>query len=528
MKDLKNRVGFIVGEVDTTKFTFVSDRNKYPPRHEYLIIPEVKERRGNHFKNVDVLAQVTRLVNYSEIVSQQLSLREVELLISKYPADPKVYGEAKILGYLSENGDVQLPRSAAVPGQELFIAPSSLLENFFSENPDNCIEIGRLITRSDVPVRINPNGFRRHVAIIAQTGAGKSYLVGLILEKLLPMGATVVVFDPNSDYVRMKLDRNGNKTNVADFVTIYRPPGVKGRRFSDEEIGGVESYTINFSSLELEDVFGLCGIPRKWTRIRTAIENALNNLHGFYQPKDLYSGLETMAQNNDSDAERALPYVRRIMNFDIWGAKGIPLKNLLRPRRLSVIDLAGVQKDIMQYIVERTLSEAWSRATAGELDYPLFLVMEEAHNYAPKKNKSRAGYIVKRIASEGRKFKVFFLLVSQRPGRVDDDVLSQCNSQIIMRMANPVDMSAVRNAAEALSQDLFEDLPGLNKGEAIIVGELIKTPAMVKVTGRTSAEGGSDIDIIEALKRSRKAAEILDNTSTNIEEIRGSETVSEW
>jgi len=118
--------------------------------------------------------------------------------------------------------------------------------------------------------------------------------------------------------------------------------------------------------------------------------------------------------------------------------------------------------------------------------------------------------------------------VTQRPGKVDDDVLSQCNSQIIMRMTNPMDMNAVRNAAESLSQDLFEDLPGLNKGEAIIVGELIKTPAMVKVTGRICSEGGSDIDIITALKKAKKAAEILENSSTSLEEIRKSKAISEW
>ena len=528
MRNVGEKVGFIVGEVDTTTFTFVSNRERYPPRHEYLVIPGVREREGDYFKDVEVLAQVTRLVNYSELMNQQLTLNEIELLIDKYPTDPKVYGEAKVLGFLDENGDVKLPRSAAVPGQELFIAPSGLLENFFSKDPENCLEIGKLITRSDVPVRINPNGFRRHVAIIAQTGAGKSYLVGLILEKLLPMGATVVIFDPNSDYVRMKFDRNGNRTNIADFLTVYRPPAVKGRRFPDEEIGGAETYTINFSSLVLEDVCGLCGIHEKWVKIKDAIERALNNLHGVYQPKDLYSELEKMAQDGDADAERALPYVRRIIGFDIWGTKDIPLKDLLKPRKLSVIDLAGLHEDIMQYMVERTLNGVWYRATTGELEYPLFVVMEEAHNYAPKKYKSRASSIIKRIASEGRKFKVFLFLVTQRPGKVDDDVLSQCNSQIIMRMTNPMDMNAVRNAAESLSQDLFEDLPGLNKGEAIIVGELIKTPAMVKVTGRISSEGGSDIDIITALKKSKKAAEILENSSTSLEEIRESKAISEW
>ena len=73
-------------------------------------------------------------------------------------------------------------------------------------------------------MRIDPNGFRKHVAVIAQTGAGKSYLVGLILERLLPMGATIIVFDPNSDYVMMRQDPLGNSTDIAEDVVVYRPP----------------------------------------------------------------------------------------------------------------------------------------------------------------------------------------------------------------------------------------------------------------------------------------------------------------
>jgi hypothetical protein len=52
-----------------------------------------------------------------------------------------------------------------------------------------------------------------------------------------------------------------------------------------------------------------------------------------------------------------------------------------------------------------------------------------------------------------------------------------------------------------LSEDLFNDLPGLNKGEAVVVGDLTKIPTMVKISGRTTGEGGSDIDLDAALQR---------------------------
>jgi DNA helicase HerA-like ATPase len=215
------RVGYIAGEVETGSFWFVSDLEDFPPRHEYLIIPHVRERSSSGFKDVEVLAQVSRIANYSDILGERLSLQELETIISRYSGNTKVYGEASILGYMSESGEVLMPRSAAIPGQEVFVAPTDTLERFFARDVKSGIPIGNLITRDEVRVVVDPNGFRRHVAIIAQTGAGKSYLVGLMLERLLPLGATIIVFDPNSDYVMMRRDSSGRPTKIADDVVKY-------------------------------------------------------------------------------------------------------------------------------------------------------------------------------------------------------------------------------------------------------------------------------------------------------------------
>ncbi|MCK4702147.1 ATP-binding protein, partial [Candidatus Bathyarchaeota archaeon] len=146
------KAGYVVGEVDTTRFTFVSDTESFPPRYEYLVIPGVGEREGVGKKPVDVLAQVNRIINYSDILGEGLSLDELESIINRYTATTKVFGEAKILGYLDRRGDVMMPRSAAVPGQEVFIAPSDLLERFFTKDIKSGIPIGTLITRDEVKV----------------------------------------------------------------------------------------------------------------------------------------------------------------------------------------------------------------------------------------------------------------------------------------------------------------------------------------------------------------------------------------
>jgi len=131
---MEKKAGYVVGEVETGSFVFVSDLESYPPRHEYIVIPRVRERVGDEIKHVDVLAQVDRISNYSDILGQGLSLDELEKLISRYTATTKVYGTAKVLGYLNDRNEVIVPRSAAIPGQEVYVAPSELLSRFFTKN----------------------------------------------------------------------------------------------------------------------------------------------------------------------------------------------------------------------------------------------------------------------------------------------------------------------------------------------------------------------------------------------------------
>lgn len=528
-------IGYIVGEVSTGSFVFVSDPDDYPPKHEYLLIPDVKERIGTEYRKIDVLAQVSRISNYSDILGERLSIEELESILNRYTATTKVFGEAKILGYMNEKKEVLLPRSAAIPGQKVYIAPSDLLEVFFTKDVRSGIPVGSLITREEVKVSIDPKGFRRHAAVIAQTGAGKSYLVGLILEKLLPLGATIIVLDPNSDYVMMRKTPYNTPTGIADDVTVYRPPGMKGRRFNDEEIGGSEPYTIDFSRLEAGQVCDVAGIGSGWAVIREAVSDALSQLQGIYGPQQLIEALGRIALNPAIDSRKAkaansaTTYIRRLLNYRIWGNDDIPLEDLTRPKRLSVIDLAGLQRNVSEYIVQKTLDDLWGLAISGDLKYPVFVVLEEAHNFAPGTGGYRGGNslgIIERIASEGRKFGIFLTVVTQRPNKISSNVLSQCNSQIIMRLTNPEDMSAVRRSSEGLSEELFQDLPGLNKGEAVVVGELTKVPTMIKVSGRTSGEGGSDVNLDEALERARE--EYIRDKQMEAPEVKKRDPKSKW
>lgn len=525
--------GFIVGETNPLEFTFVSSRELLPPRLEYLVVPGVEEKAGGSSTHsnmhVDILAQVVEIGIGSSILSERLTYDETKVILrGSYAPQPKMYGQARVIGYLA-NGTVRVPRCAVIPGSTVYVASDTALQQFFSVEVKAGIPIGSLINRSAVPVLLDPNGLRRHLAIIAQTGAGKSYLAGKFFESLLQQGATILVFDPNSDYVQlrkragqeMRPYHTAERTSFADDILIYRIPGIKGRRFPDELIGPTKPFTARFADLDHDEVADLAGISERASNQRRAIEQACDQLRqekADYRPEELIARLKELAAGNaleeddaspkSSDekraARKAAQYVEDLQRFPIWDYDDIKIEDLLQPQKLTVLDLAGADKIVAAYAAERILRTIWKRAITGLLQHPVFIVLEEAHNLIPANSLTRASRIINTIAAEGRKFRVFLTLITQRPSKVNQDTLSQCGSQIIMQLTNPDDQKAVQRASEAISAELLNDLPGLNKGEAIILGQLTRVPAMVRVSGRASAEGGSDVDLVEELKLARE------------------------
>ena len=98
------------------------------------------------------------------------------------------------------------------------------------------------------------------------------------------------------------------------------------------------------------------------------------------------------------------------------------------------------------------------------------------------------------MLAEGRKFGIGVGLISQRPGKLDPDVLSQCLTQCIMRIVNEVDQKSVASAVEGVGRDLLDNLPALSKGQAIVAGAAINTPVICRVRPRITPHGGESKD----------------------------------
>jgi DNA helicase HerA-like ATPase len=213
-------------------------------------------------------------------------------------------------------------------------------------------------------------------------------------------------------------------------------------------------------------------------------------------------------------------YVRRLARMQVFTNASTSIDQMLRPMHLSVVDLSGLDDEVSDYIASRILSDIYERISDGKFEYPVFVFVEEAHRFIPAEGRTYSGPVIKKIAAEGRKFGVFLIVITQRPSKIHSDALSQCNSQIIMRITNPQDQNAIAMSSERLGENLLNDLPGLNTGEAVIVGEMTRAPVMARIKKRRTREGGSDIDIMGKMKDAVKKAkeETVDNESQRLRE----------
>ena len=162
---------------------------------------------------------------------------------------------------------------------------------------------------------------------------------------------------------------------------------------------------------------------------------------------------------------------------------------------VTVVDLSGVPFEVLSItvsLISRILFEygyyyKMMRTKKDELvnnDAPLLLVYEEAHKYVPKSDLARfraSKFSIERIAKEGRKYGVTLLLSSQRPSEISETIFSQCSNFLAMRLTNPSDQNYVSRLLPDTLGNLCEKLPTLGAGEALLIGEAVVMPSLVKI-----------------------------------------------
>jgi DNA helicase HerA-like ATPase len=98
-----------------------------------------------------------------------------------------------------------------------------------------------------------------------------------------------------------------------------------------------------------------------------------------------------------------------------------------------------------------------------------------------------------RIAAEGRKFGLYLLVSTQRPQKVHENVVSQCDNLLLMRMNSAADVGSLNDLFSFVPPTLLERATGFRQGEALVAGKLVPIPTFVRFGARVSEEGGSDV-----------------------------------
>ncbi len=423
-----------------------------------------------------------------------------------------------IMGYYDEGlGSFVNPWIPPQSGRPIYLAEDAFLTHVLSKRQTGAIgaaQIGSLLTRQDgaVPVVLDVKELvSTHLAIIASTGAGKSYLASVILEELMRPNnrACVLVIDPHGEYTTLDQIanhpqfQNGNGRNAYQArVQIYKHDQVK----------------VRISTLTLGDLRYL--LPDMTEKQHYLLTKAYSRLMRSPKGKtawtveDLKKAVYEAGSEDTEDGQDNSGTIGALSwrlegrlqdNFVFDNSLHLDLQEIFRPGQCTVLQLNEIDDRDQQVVVAtllRRLNKARIDTERGKvhasdesyLPYPAFLLLEEAHHFAPAGGDVVTTRILKQILAEGRKFGIGVGLISQRPGKLDQDVLSQCQTQCIMRIVNEVDQKNVATAIEGVGRDLLGNLPALSKGQVIVAGSAVNTPLLCRVRARLTPHGGESKD----------------------------------
>lgn len=155
---------------------------------------------------------------------------------------------------------------------------------------------------------------------------------------------------------------------------------------------------------------------------------------------------------------------------------------------IKIIDFSEVPSDVLPIvtgIISRLLFDVqiWMDE---EKRTPFAILCDEAHLYLPIQEdadsvQKQALGNFERIAKEGRKYGISLVVISQRPSDVSKTILSQCNNFLVLRLSNDRDKSVIRNLLPDALKGILDQLPLLDVGEAIAVGDAILLPSRIRL-----------------------------------------------
>jgi DNA helicase HerA-like ATPase len=406
------------------------------------------------------------------------------------------------------------------------------------------INIGSLQQDASVAAHVNVDEMvNKHFALFGTTGVGKSSGVALILRKILEARPDLRIFliDPHSEYGRSFNDKAQILTpknlklpfwlfNFEEIVDVF----FRGRPGIEDEVEilaqiiplAKANYPDTRSSVDRHSVrksnkgAGFTVDTPVPYRVEELI-SLLNEQMGKLENRSItarYHRLLTRVETARNDPRYAFMFDNANVGGDVMVDV---LSQLFRlPHNgipMTIMQLAGFPAEVVDSVVSVVCRMAFEFGLWSDGAFPLLVMCEEAHRYAPADRAIGFGptrKAVSRIAKEGRKYGVFLGLVTQRPAELDATIISQCSTLFAMRMANERDQAIVRAAVSDAASSLLGFVPSLGLREVFAFGEGVSLPTRLRFAElpsqfiprseavgrvRADAEGGADREFMKSV-----------------------------
>jgi hypothetical protein len=355
-----------------------------------------------------------------------------------------------------------------------------------------------------LPFTIPLEQLRKHLLVVAGSGAGKTVLLKRLVEEAALQGISSVVLDPNNDLSRLGDpwpqppadwlpgdDLRARRYFETTEVLIWTPRRNAGLPLTFEpipDLGAFQSDPDEFEAVVQGTVSTLApranlkGTTQKALVSRAVLTEALR-FHG----RSAETGLDSLINlledlpevattfEDGPELARSLAVTLRAARvtdplFAGTGPRTSPA-DLLTPSpgkraRISVISFVGLpQPEQRQSFVSQLQLALFSWIRRNPADGPLggLLVMDEAQDFAPAIGHTPSSASTLQLAAQARKFGLGLAFATQAPRGLHNMVSGNTATQFIGRLTHPTQIDAAEQLARA-RRSTIPDVAGLGAG----------------------------------------------------------------
>jgi DNA helicase HerA-like ATPase len=488
MQQKQGVVGYIYGDVGSTEFNFAVNGQNLR-KFDYIFAPH---KEGN------MLAQIMDIREISDLKFEDATMMMHSGEMPTVRTSLSAF--ADVIGYRDKKGLLQSPKSPFNSGTAIMRANEDLIRYVLglSASKENGAYIG-LLKGHDLQVFLNVDALvQKHICILAKTGGGKSYACGVLVEEMMKHKIPLVIIDTHGEYHSLTKPNKNRKDqknmprfsvkakNYAPQINEYSPVGARGN---------ISHLTLNGVNLEAREIIDLLSAKLSGPQIG-CLYQAIKEVKEYKNVYNLRDIIDAVNRSKSNARWNVIASLESLDSVGVFSDSATQTTEIIKKGKCALINMKGVPPDVQEVVVARLTKELFDDRKAGKIS-PFLMIVEEAHNYCPEKGVGRAvsSSILRTVASEGRKFGMGLCIVSQRPAKVDKNIISQCNTNIILKVTNPNDLKAIIQSVEGLTNQTYQEIQRLPIGVALISGAGLQMPVMTEIRTRETSHGGKSVDI---------------------------------